>query len=256
MLAMLDAMEIPYVIIDNDEDVTKSQINQAMTYVTEKSAPYALVIRKNTFSKYDYEGAEGQSNFMREAAVETISHFFTDDTVFIATTGMTARELFEVRDKTDQSHEKDFLVIGGMGHASQIALGVSLNTPTKNVVCMDGDGALLMHMGSLGLNGTYGKDNFIHIVLNNGAHESVGAQKTLTPHICLTDLATACGYRSVQQASSPESLKAALAQITHTTGPHFIEVATACGHRNDLGRPTMSPAQNKISVQEYLEMTN
>jgi len=251
MLAMLDAMEIPYLIVEDEEEAVQSQISQAMAYVTENSAPYALIVRKNTFNKYDYQGAEGQSSLMREDAVETISQFFTDNTVFIATTGMTARELFEVREKAGSPHKQDFLVIGAMGHASQIALGTSLSAPTKKVICLDGDGALLMHMGSLGLNGTYGQDNLIHIVLNNGAHESVGAQKTITPHLCLTDLATACGYPSVQQASTAEGLKAALAEIKNTKGPHFIEVSTACGHRKDLGRPTIGPVENKNSVQEY-----
>lgn len=252
MLAMLEAMEVPYLVLEDEEQAATVQVAQAVDHLQNKGGPFAIVIRKNTFDAYSYSPDMAEVDLKREEAVELVSQYFGKSAAFISTTGMTSRELFEVREQKGQDHTQDFLVIGGMGHASQIALGTALSTTDKKVVCLDGDGAALMHMGSMGINGVYGPENFIHIVINNGAHESVGAQPTVAGKINLQDVAKGCGYASVIKVVSKSELSVALEKTSQEAGPHFIEIVTACGHRKDLGRPTITPEQNKSDVSNFV----
>ncbi|SCA56271.1 Phosphonopyruvate decarboxylase [Candidatus Terasakiella magnetica] len=254
MLEMLEAMEIPYLCLDEDPEQTQGQIDQAVSHLKTKGGPFALVVRKNTFEKYTLATSPAQEGLLsREEVIASVSARFSNKAVFVSTTGMTSRELFETRERRSESHDKDFLVIGGMGHASQIALGAALNKPDKTVVCLDGDGAMLMHMGALAMNGTYAPENLIHIVINNGAHESVGGQETIAQRISIQKIAHGCGYAHVQRVETQESLHDALKTVDGKSGPHFIEIITACGHRDDLGRPTQTPMQNTSNVRAFME---
>jgi len=253
MLQMLESMEIPYLILNKDEEAAEKDVALAVAHCKAQKGPFALIVHKNTFDSYSFPQEIKDVPLKRENAIEAVSDYYGKKAAFISTTGMASRELFETREQHNQSHDQDFLVIGGMGHASQIALGTALSTPDKTIVCLDGDGALLMHMGALAMNGTYGPDNFIHIVINNAAHESVGGQPTIAQKLQLCDMATATGYRTSTQITDQSGLITALDQIDGKKGPHFIEIIAACGHRNDLGRPTITPEQNKNNVQAFLQ---
>ena len=174
------------------------------------------------------------------------------DTVVVSTTGKASRELFEVREAEGEGHERDFLTVGGMGHASQIALGIAMGAPARQVVCIDGDGASLMHLGSMAINGTSGLKNFKHILINNGAHESVGGQPTVGFKIAFTKIASATGYRWVSAAAEQESFELGLAQFLEASGPALLEVRVRCRSRSDLGRPTTTPLQNKKALMAFL----
>jgi len=165
---------------------------------------------------------------------------------------MASRELFEEREARNMGHEKDFLTVGSMGHASQIALGIALSKPKKNVYCLDGDGALLMHLGGLAIIGTQKVENFKHIVINNGDHDSVGGQSTVGLDIDIPSIAKSCGYKKTFTVSTFEDLKAYLKILVEAKGPVLLEVKVRKGARKDLGRPTTSPIENKDMFMKFL----
>jgi len=178
-----------------------------------------------------------------------------DRDVVIGTTGMLSRELFELRENRGQGHEKDFLTVGSMGHASAIALGVSLNRPRRQVFCLDGDGAALMHLGNMSTVGNHSPQNFNHIVINNGAHDSVGGQPTDAVHddnfnIC--QVALGLGYKQAFTATTPEEITQTLHAMRVSDGPSLLEIKVRTGSRKNLGRPTRSPVQNKGDFMHFL----
>ena len=169
---------------------------------------------------------------------------------------MISRELFEYRTAMNQGHERDFLTVGSMGHASQIALGIALEKQDRRVWCFDGDGASIMHMGSMAIVANKAPQNYIHVVFNNGAHDSVGGQPTVGLKIDLPAIAKAVGYKHVYSVDSKEDLEKLLpSSIFHNTsseGPVFLEIKVKKGNRKDLGRPTTTPIQNKEALMEFL----
>ena len=250
---LLDSMEIPYIIIDeNTQDIEKSIFILKQKALNERT-PVAIVVRKDTFSTYKLSSKkENNYELNREQAIQIILSKIPNDSVLISTTGMASREVFEQRELNNQSHEKDFLTVGAMGHCSQIALGISLNT-TKTTICIDGDGAVLMHLGSLPIIGQNAKQNFIHFVLNNGAHDSVGGQKTVALDINLPNIALASGYKKAITLSAKIDLVNILNSIDFNIGPILIEIKIEKGARSDLGRPTTSPEQNKKDFMNFLK---
>ena len=174
----------------------------------------------------------------------------TGDSAIVSTTGKTSRELFELRVKRNEN-QRDFLTVGGMGHASSIALGAALGCPDKEVVCIDGDGAVLMHLGSLPIIGSLKPSNFTHVVLNNAAHESVGGQPTVADITDFRSYALASGYRAYAVASTPDELRKAWLDLSNQNGPVLLEIKIKIGSRSDLGRPTSSPLENKESFMNY-----
>ena len=165
---------------------------------------------------------------------------------------MTSREVFEYRERRRCGHGRDFLTVGGMGHASQIALGIALQRPDRQIFCVDGDGAVLMHMGSLAINGTAACPNFNHIVINNGVHESVGGQPTVGFRIDLQSVASAMGYAYVSRATTPAAVRHAVRVLRQSPAGGFVEIRVKPGHREDLGRPTKTPIENKEQFMEFL----
>lgn len=174
-----------------------------------------------------------------------------ESTAIVSTTGMASRELFECRKSNGGGFDHDFLTVGGMGHASQIAAGIAIERPERKILCIDGDGAMLMHMGSLALNAR--QKNLIHVVINNGAHDSVGGQPTLAKHLDLSKIAHACGYGFVAQVETKQqivdNLKLAISEKRST----FIEIKCRCGARSDLGRPDHTPTVNKQEFMKFLK---
>lgn len=253
-LELLQAMGIPHSTLDSSAEDASTIIGKAVATAKDARSPYALVVRKGTFSKFEAKSptpADGPP-LTREQAIKIVIASLGRRDIVVSTTGMASREVFEMREIEGHGHEKDFLTIGGMGHASQIALGIALQKPDRQVVCLDGDGAALMHLGSMAISGTSGCLNFKHIVLNNGAHDSVGGQPTVANRINLTLVATALNYKFARSAATPDHVRSNIEDLLNTGGPGFLEIVVAKGSRADLGRPTRSPAQNKDDFMEYV----
>lgn len=241
---LLKSMQIEYKIIDSNSNNYENILDELYEKAYLHKSPKVLLVRKGTFSNYlDPVQIINHEHDTREQAISNILDEFRDDSIFVGTTGKAARELFELRKSRSENHVNDFLTVGGMGHASSIAAGISIST-NKKVICIDGDGALLMHMGGLVSNAEYASKNFIHFVLNNGVHESVGGQPTLISRVRLKDLAKSCGYNQVLSISSKSELKKNLATVKIDEGPTFIEYKINSESRKDLGRPTQSPKNN------------
>ena len=176
MKKSMDAMDLPHVTLSKDEETAIKQTNEAITKAKKYSTPVFLIV-KNTFSEYAYEKPPSKLDISREQAITTASKLLESNAVVVSTTGMPSRELFEYRANNNQGHHRDFLTVGGMGHANQIALGISKAQPSRPIYCFDGDGAAIMHMGSIAVLGQSNAKNLIHIIFNNGVHDSVGANQ-------------------------------------------------------------------------------
>lgn len=254
-LKLLDALDIEYSILTEKDDtnIWQKKISEAVEYMKREKKPYALVVTKSTFSTYKLK-EQSKVNFemSREDAIKEIVTSLDDEDTIVSTTGMASRELFEEREARNMGHEKDFLTVGSMGHASQIALGISLSKPNRNVYCLDGDGALLMHLGGLAIIGSQKVENFRHIVINNGAHDSVGGQSTVGFDIDIPSIAKSCGYNETFTVSTLEDLKGSLKSMVKAKGPVLLEVKVRKGARKDLGRPTTSPIENKEAFMKFL----
>jgi phosphonopyruvate decarboxylase len=249
--SLFDAMGIPYLVLSDNEEQVKKQIDECYAHIKKDGAPFALIIKKDTFEPYVLSRAEENKEAVlgREEAIEIIMQSSHANEVFISTTGMASRELYELREKHNMGHERDFLTVGSMGHASSLALSVALQKPQSSVTCIDGDGAALMHLGSIPAIGVQKPANLRHIVLNNRAHDSVGGQPTIAGLFDLAGIARSAGYAKVFTVKTREELGRALAEKDK---PLFIEVSVRKGSRKDLGRPKSSPQENKQAFMRFL----
>ena len=252
-LSLLETMGIQYAILAKEEGQAEKQIEEAFGVLNDKEV-YALIIEKDTFESYQLINVEKNGlSLSREEAIQTVAALIAEKDCIVSTTGMISRELFEFRSSNGQSHERDFLTVGSMGHASQIALGIALAKPERRVWCFDGDGAVIMHMGSMAIIGTKSPKNLVHIVFNNGAHDSVGGQPTAGLKIDLPVIAKASGYLHSFSVDNKEDLLGILDQTKTLPGPILIEIKVKKGNRKDLGRPTTTPAYNKALFMDYLK---
>lgn len=252
--ALFKAMEIPCEILSPEPAAAAAQVARLAALARREKRPVALLVRAGAFSKYPAPVSAGPGHvFTREEAIAAIVSRLPSRAVIVSTTGHISRELYEYRERSGSGHARDFLTVGSMGHASQIALGIALARPRRQVYCLDGDGALLMHMGALALIGSSCCANLRHIVLNNGAHGSVGGQPTAALAVSLTGIARACGYARALSANSPGGLKRSLPLLAAARGPAFLEVRVSGGARADLGRPAGSPAENKAAFIRFLD---
>lgn len=249
---LLNVMGINYEVLAKEEDKAEKQIAKAVKSLGDKNV-FALVIEKDTFDEYKLQNVEVNALTMaREEAVQTVAAALGEKDCIVSTTGMISRELFEYRVAMNQGHERDFLTVGSMGHASQIALGIALAQPERRVWCFDGDGATIMHMGSMAIVGNKAPKNYIHVVFNNGAHDSVGGQPTVGLKIDLPAVAQAVGYKNSYSVDNKDELFRVLNEAKCQEGPVLIEVKVKKGNRKDLGRPTSTPIQNKEALMNFL----
>ena len=255
-LQLLDTMKISYEVLSSDtsseeaDKVVRNMVNLA----TSTNSPCALIVKKGTFESYNLKlNKPYDRDLSREEAIEIIISELYEDDIVVSTTGVTSRELFEYREKKSQGHEKDFLTVGGMGHASQIALGISIIKKNRTVFCIDGDGALIMHMGSLAINANHASGNFKHIVINNSAHDSVGGQPTVGNQIDIVGVATSLGYSWSKRVLTKNEIIKAMRDVRKINGPILIEIQVKKGFRKDLGRPSLSPIANKKSFMKFLK---
>ena len=253
-LSLLDTMGVKYAVLSDIEAEAETQITEACAYMLERKEAYALVVRKGIFDEYKPQLKEESSlALIRESAIGIVAGDIEDNAIIVSTTGMISRELFEYRTDNHQGHERDFLTVGSMGHASQIALGVALPQPNRRVYCFDGDGASIMHMGNMSIVGCMHPKNYVHVVFNNGAHDSVGGQPTVGLKIKLPQIAEAVGYAHVFSVSTELRLVDVMAKVKSLDGPIFVEVKVHKGARKNLGRPTTTPIENKEALMNFIK---
>ena len=238
---LLDTMEIPYVVIDADTADIVRVLKDTVAQAQKDLCPVAILVRKGTFEKYILASEPNGYSMSRESAISTFVDSLTSKDIVIGTTGMPSRELFEVRKEKGQPNN-DFLCVGGMGHASSIAVGVAQADTDKTVWCLDGDGALIMHMGALCINKDY---DLNHFMVNNGAHDSVGGQPTVAFDVDIVAIAIGSGYKWAKCVDNDVDLQKALVEIKAAPKPALLEVRVSKGNRPELGRPTLTPKQTK-----------
>lgn len=253
-LDLLNSMNIPYCILSPDDTDWPQKVTKGIEKSVSWNQPYAIVIRKGTFDDYNSTSEKIDDHLMmREEALEILIKNIPNDAVIVSTTGKTSREIFEIREKNGEPHFKDFLTVGSMGHCSSIALGIALAQPKRKVICIDGDGALLMHMGSLATIGNSQPDNFYHILMNNYVHESVGGQKTSIDSIDVQGTFRSMNYKTIFNVETSDELSAKIAGFFEKSGPGLVEIKLKPGSRADLGRPTIKPVDNKSNLIEFLK---
>ncbi len=253
LLPILQDMGIPYTIIGPSEGNSALIVGKAVIAAREQSCPQALIIRHGVFKEcVNRQEPETYPTMSRESAIRALLGEINHDDVIVATTGKTARELFELRETLGQGHSNDFLSVGSMGFASAIALGIALNAPNRAIWVIDGDGAALMHSGNLATIGHYAPQNLRHVILDNHTHDSTGGQPTVSPSVDFATLAKANGYCAATFVQGKTDFLRALRSHKETRGPSMITVCVRPGAREDLGRPTIFPTENKRDLMEVL----
>lgn len=250
---LLQTMGIEYAILSEDREEVEKQLEVAFKSMKSNDAPFALLVKKGVFDKYNLQTkVENPYTINREGVIEWMLQKMEDEAVVVSTTGKSSREVFEIRAKHNMGHGKDFLTVGGMGHASQIALGIALSNKDRPVYCLDGDGATIMHMGSGAIIGNQPSKNYKHILINNGCHESVGGQATVGFAIDFQKIAEASGYKQTWLVTKMDEMADVWKQFQKAEGPVLLEVRTTESSRDDLGRPTTTPIENKQAFMKNL----
>ena len=253
-LKLLEDINIKYFVIT--KETTEQEILEQMVKFREElnqGKSVAFIVKKKALAySNNIEYKNNYSCISREQAIKLIIDYSKEDLI-ISTTGKASRELFEIREQNKQSHKNDFLTVGSMGHCSSIALGIALNKPEKRVWCIDGDGAILMHMGAMAVIGQINPNNLIHILINNVAHESVGGMPTVSENINFRKIAEGCGYDYIASVDNYEDLHKELEKIKNTKSLSFLEIKCKIESRKDLGRPTTTPLENKKLFMQTID---
>ena len=250
---LLEDMDIATFVIG--QETTDDEVVERMkefNAILSTGKDVAFVIRKGALTDAPKVEYKNDNSMLREEIIQHIVAASGENPI-VSTTGKASRELFETRVANGQSHKYDFLTVGSMGHSSSIALGVAFNKPNTRIWCVDGDGAVLMHMGSMAVLGANKPANMIHIVINNGAHETVGGMPTVAGSIDLVAIAKACGYPNAVCVDNFDALDKELEAAKNRNELSLIEVKCSIGARDDLGRPTTTALENKKRFMEYLE---
>lgn len=251
--SLLASMGISFEVLPDYQEGAEQAVASAHHYVQTRNAPYALLVKRQTFLPYSLASSPvDESLVTREVALEKVLDSMGAFDVAVTTTGFTSREVYEYRSNRGENNQQEFLCVGSMGYASSIAQGVAMGKPSRNVYCIDGDGAALMHMGTMASIGQSNLKNYKHILINNGCHDSVGGQPTIGLDTDIPGVARACGYKHVASVSSEDDIKAALATMQNEDGPQFLEIKVRQGTRKNLGRPKATPAQNKKQFMSFL----
>lgn len=251
-IKLLNLMGIKSFVVTKDTTVNElKDVMNGFNSILSKGSSVAFVIKKDALEYDEKVKYQNDNTLVREEVIKHLTKYTKNDPI-ISTTGKASRELFESRLNNNESHKYDFLTVGSMGHASSIALGIKNVKEKTRVWCLDGDGAMIMHMGSLAYIGKTNPKKFVHIVINNASHETVGGMPTAATNINLCMIAKACGYRKVYSVSTMEELDMVLEKVVNSNLLTFIEIKTNIYSRKELIRPTTTPIENKINFMNYL----
>lgn len=254
MVPLMEALELPWMTLAKEEDEAVAQLEEALAVATTRSTPYVMLVEKETFEPTAKAVGEAASDDpSREEALIALLDAVGDEGIYVATTGMLGRELYEYRERSGTSSKRDFLTVGGMGHASSIALGLAEAHPEREVWCLDGDGAALMHLGSLAVIANRAPKNFFHVVFDNGVHDSVGGQPTVMRSMDLAAAARAFGYEFTTSISDVDHIGKVVAEMRNSPGPTLIDLRVRPGNRAGIGRPQRSPAEAKTVLMGSLD---
>lgn len=245
---LLEVMDVPYSVIgiETTDVQVKEIIGKAETILCD-NRQYAIVVKKDTFEKEcEFKWTNGYE-LVREQALRSILECVYEDTYIVSTTGKISRELYEQSDALYGEHNRLFMTVGGMGHASMIAYGMAQADRSKQIVCIDGDGAVMMHMGALAFIAKQSPSNLLHIVINNAAHESVGSMPTGFSGGTYSQIAASCGYKNTYVAKTETALRSAVKDALKRNELSLIEVMVSLEARSDLGRPKESARENRLA---------
>lgn len=247
---------ITYFIIDKNtsKELLVQTMNQFRVFLNQGKS-VAFLIKKNVITNEKQIVYKNDYNIGREEAIKQIINNSEQD-IIVSTTGKTSRELYEIRESRDEGHKFDFLTVGSMGHSSSIALSLALNNTNKRIWCIDGDGALLMHMGAIAIIGHYKPKNLVHVIINNRAHESVGGMPTVTDSLNIVKIGLSCGYDVAYSISTLEELEEVLQKTKNTIALTLLEIKCSILSRKNLGRPTTTPRENIESFMDYFAASN
>ena len=248
---LLDTLGIQYEILPEQFEKAKPLITKAFNYMKETNKPFAFIIKKGLFEKYEFKNYNNYELSREEAIKCVIKHLDIKD-IIVSTTGHISREVYEIREQLGQSHQQDFLTVGSMGHSSSIALGIALEKSDRNIYCFDGDGAFLMHQGAIIVNASKKLTNFKHIVFNNEAHDSVGSQPTAVNNAQIDKLVLNSGYQKTYSVKNKDELESILSEFINNKCTCLLEIKVKCGARKDLGRPKEKPWENKKIFMQNL----
>ncbi len=251
---LLELLDIDYKILSEETSINdiKDLFDNDFSKKLSEGKSVALVVSKGAFDSF--KTIKTNDNILnREDAIKVVVDNLSLDDIVVSTTGKASRELFEYREEKNHGHSNDFLTVGSMGHSSTIALSIAVNKPRAKVLCFDGDGAVLMHMGSLAMIGSKSPKNFYHILFNNCAHETVGGLPTVMGDINIKQVALNCGYKEVFNAGNKNELETVLSDFLSCEGPVLLIVDVSIGSRKDLGRPTTTPVENKNAFMKKLK---
>lgn len=254
MTSLLSDLGIQFEVLPDYLEGAEEAIESAIHHMETRGSPYVFLVKRQCFRPYKQKNLETNNYEMkREQALTSILGALGDWDVCVATTGFPAREVYEIRERAKQGHKRDFLTVGSMGHATAIAAGIAIGKPSRQVFCLDGDGAALMHLGNMATCGIRGMSNFKHVLLNNGAHDSVGGQPTGAFGVDFLAIAKAVGYKHAELVDTEADLPAAMERLRAAKGPALLEVRVNRGARSDLGRPKESPKANKEEFIRFLD---
>lgn len=251
---LLDCLGVMNFVIS--KDTTEEELKEYTLKIEEefgKGHQCALIIKKGSLETDVKQAYDNDYEMSREEVVNLFVDNMKEDDIVVSTTGKLSRELFEARETRNQGHEKDFLTVGSMGHSAMIAMGIARQKKARKVFCLDGDGAVIMHMGSIAVAGSSKMENFIHVLINNGAHETVGGLPTVSEHIDYLKIASACGYENIYSARTKEELQNLFPEIYAEKGSVFVEIKANLQSRADLGRPTTTPVENKEAFMKFIQ---
>jgi phosphonopyruvate decarboxylase len=249
ILSLLTTFQIPYIVLDDDEGNLKDSVARAKTHCLTVSKPFAFVIRKGYFDRYNTNVSQATSVLSRRVDyIRLIAANLQGNDVLLGTTGFSGREMYQTI-----AHRGKFYMMGSMGCLASMGLAIALEQPGKRVILLDADGAILMKMGTLATVGHYHPNNLIHMCFDNHSYESTGAQPTLSTTVDLPAIARACGYPTTSSVKTTEELRALLDDEAKYTRPHFIHIEVSPGTEEGLGRPSTSPEEMRDSLRAFLQ---
>jgi len=252
--SLLGILEIPHNDLPDDKSQAEDVLEEAVNYMKKENSPYAIIVKKGTFEKYETKKTEmKQFEMNREDAVEAVVDNIDGSDVIVSTTGKTSRELFEYREKLGQDHSRDFLTVGSMGCSGSIAHGIALSKPDRRVFVFDGDGAVIMQMGALATIGNYQTKNLYYIILDNASYDSTGGQPTTSTSIDFEKVSLNCNFKTARTVEAKKDLIKAVKEMKSSEGPAMLIVKVNKGARKDLGRPTATPIENKEAFMKFLK---